>query len=191
MRMQPDETLRTDAYRFIGAVDAIKRIGVTLPEVQRPGAERIVRSAVHAATVLQLDHILPDFGLALQNIRRRIPVWPFLLVAYGRNAGPPVAFLADPNFVLQGLPGILHRIQKMIARIDDDGAGFLPALILNDSISWARIRARLGLRCYATRQRQGAGYQRDECATRRVIHLIAEPRKIKGPTRRPIPPFLG
>jgi hypothetical protein len=43
------------------------------------------------------------------------------------------------HFILQGLPRILHRIQKMIARIDYDGAAFLPALILNDSISWARI----------------------------------------------------
>ena len=68
----------------------------------------------------------------------------------------------------------------MIARIDDDGAGFLPALILNDSISWARIArlglariARRGLCCYATRQRQRSGYQRDERATRWVVRLIA------------------
>jgi hypothetical protein len=60
----------------------------------------------------------------------------------------------------------------MISRIDDDGAGLLPALILNDAISRARI-ARLGLRCYATRQRQGAGDQRDEGATRRLVRLFA------------------
>ena len=75
-----------DAVRFIGAVDAIKRVAVTLPEVQRPRAERIVRSAVHAETALQLDHILSDFRLALQNVRSRIPVWPFFLVVNGRDA---------------------------------------------------------------------------------------------------------
>src|SRR5215472_11855463 len=76
----------------------------------------------------------------------------------------------------------------MIARIDDNGAGFLSALILNDSISWARIRARLGLRCYATRQRQGAGYQRDERATRRVIQLIAHDLSLTLSVRRhPLP----
>src|SRR5215831_7155690 len=69
----------------------------------------------------------------------------------------------------------------MIARIDDDGAGFLPALILNDPISRARI-ARLGLRCYATRQRQG--YQRDERAARRVIHLIAHDLSLKLSVRQ-------
>ena len=66
----------------------------------------------------------------------------------------------------------------MIARIDDDGAGFLPALIFNDSIGWARV-AGLGLRCYATRQRQGAGYQRDERTTRWVVRLIAHGLSLK------------
>ena len=75
-----------DAVRFIGAVDAIKRVAVTLPEVQRPGAEWIVGSAVHVETALQLDHILSDFRLALQNVRSRLPVWPFFLVVNGRDA---------------------------------------------------------------------------------------------------------
>ena len=63
----------SDAVRFISAVDAIKRVDLTLPEVQRPGAEWIVGSAVHAAAALQLDHILSNFRLALQNVRSRIP----------------------------------------------------------------------------------------------------------------------
>jgi len=41
---------------------------------------------VHAETALQLDHILSDFRLALQNVRSRIPVWPFFLVVNGRDA---------------------------------------------------------------------------------------------------------
>ena len=77
----------SDAVWLIGAVDAIKRVGLALPQVQRPSAERIVGSAVHADTALQLDHILSDFRLALQNIRGRIPVWPFPLVVNRAGLG--------------------------------------------------------------------------------------------------------
>jgi hypothetical protein len=90
----------------------------------------------------------------------------------GRDAGPPKAFLADPDVVLQRSLPLLHQVEKMIAGVDDDGAGLFPDLILNHAIGRAGI-ARLGLRCYATRQRQGAGNQRDEGAARRLICLIA------------------
>jgi hypothetical protein len=92
-----------DAIRLIGAVDAIKRVNLALPQVQRPGAERIVGSAVHAEAALQLNHVLSDFRLTLQNVRGGLPIRPFLLIVNGRNARPPIAFLADPDIVLQRL----------------------------------------------------------------------------------------
>jgi hypothetical protein len=115
-----------DAFRLIGAMDAIKRVHLALPQIQRPGAKRIIGSAVHADTALQLHHVLPNFRLALQNVRGRIPVRPFLLIMNGRDARPPIAFLAGPDFVLQRLPSILDGIQKMIPGSTMMVPGFCP-----------------------------------------------------------------
>jgi hypothetical protein len=52
---------------------------------------------VHAEAALQLNHVLSDFRLTLQNVRGGLPIRPFLLIVNGRNARPPIAFLADPD----------------------------------------------------------------------------------------------
>src|SRR5262249_38215686 len=85
-----------DAFRLIGAVDAIERVDLALPEVERAGAERIVGAAMHAVTASQLDHVLADFGFAIENILGWIPVRPFACRGQWRWPGRPNPPLPPP-----------------------------------------------------------------------------------------------
>ena len=86
------------------------------------------RGRLHAEFARQLHHVLPDFGLSLQHFRRRVPVGPFLLGVDGRRARPAEAFAADADPVANGLAVILHKIEEVIAGVDDDGARRLAEL---------------------------------------------------------------
>ncbi len=83
MRMQPDDTFAADLVGLVGAVDAIERVAVALIEVERAGAERIVRSAAKAAGGGGGAQVRP----ALQHVGGRHPARPLGLALHG---GVPV-----------------------------------------------------------------------------------------------------
>src|ERR1035437_5667833 len=87
-----------DGPRFDGAVNAVERVLVALPEVHGAGTEGIARATGHAEAALQFAHLPPQLGLALNHLFGRIPVRPLLLVVDCRRARPAEALApyADP-----------------------------------------------------------------------------------------------
>src|SRR6185503_18851879 len=77
-----------DGPGLVRAVDAVQRRA----EIHGAGAERILRTT---------GHEVRQVGTALQHLRRRRPVRPFLLGGDFLLAGPGEARLADPNAVAQ------------------------------------------------------------------------------------------
>src|SRR5262249_23217689 len=118
-----------DGPRLGGAVDAVERILVTLPQIKRACAERVARSARHPEPALQLAHVRHQLGLAREHFLRRIPVRPLLLVVHIGGARPAEALAPDADPVANGLAAVLHEIKVMVLRVDDDGAGRLAASI--------------------------------------------------------------
>src|SRR4051812_47920431 len=49
------------------AVDAVERVLVSLPEIERAGAERVARAAMHANAALEFAHLTRELWLALQH----------------------------------------------------------------------------------------------------------------------------
>jgi hypothetical protein len=83
-------------------------------------------------------------GAALQHLRRRRPIRPFLLGCDLFLAGPGEAGLADADAVADGGAVVLHEEQEALRRIDDDGAGRFGAVIADDLLEEFRIdRARV------------------------------------------------
>src|SRR5262249_32427142 len=120
-----------DGPRLVGAVDPVKGVLVALPKIQGAGAERILRTARHAEAAAQLVHRRSALGLAREDFFGRIPVRPFLLAVHGRHAGPAESFAADAHAVAQGASALLYLVKEVIGRIDDDGAGLLPRIVLD------------------------------------------------------------
>src|SRR5262249_3556490 len=88
-----------DGPGLIGAMDPIKRVSITLPEIHRAGAKRVTRAAAHTDAALQLTHLSPELRLSLQHLLGRIPVRPFPLIMNRRYAGPGEACAPDANAV--------------------------------------------------------------------------------------------
>jgi hypothetical protein len=99
-------------------------------EIHRPRAERIFRAAFHVAR---------QIGAALEHFRGRRPRRPFLLGGNPFHAGPGEARLADTDAVAHRLTVALHQIEKLVRRIDDDGAGRLLAVIRDHLLFESRI----------------------------------------------------
>src|ERR1035437_1105332 len=114
-----------DGPRFDGAVDAVKRVLVALPEVHGAGTERIARAAGHAEAALQFAHLPPQLGLALNHLLGRIPVRPLLLVVDCRRARPAEALAPYADAIAERQPATLDKIKEVILRIDNDRAGLL------------------------------------------------------------------
>src|SRR5208337_2082417 len=98
-----------DRLRLVGAVDAVDG----LAEIHCPRAHRIARSARHEAR---------QVGLALDHLRRRAPVRPFLLARDLLQARPLEAVAADPDAIAKGAVVRLHEVEEAPFRVDDDGA---------------------------------------------------------------------
>src|SRR5271157_1417979 len=96
-----------DRLRLVGAVDAVDG----LAEIHRPRAERIARPARHEAR---------QVGLALDHLRRRAPVRPFLLAGNLLQARPLEAVAADADAVAQRAVVRLHEVEEALAGVDDD-----------------------------------------------------------------------
>ena len=111
-RKHPDETAWPIVSRLVGAVDAVDR----LAEIERARAHRIARAAGHEAR---------QVGLALDHLRRRPPVGPFLLARYFEQALPLEAVAADADAVADGAVAALHEVEEALLGVDDDGAGRL------------------------------------------------------------------
>src|SRR3974390_3793999 len=98
---QPDATRGNglpDRRGLVGAVDAIERVA----EIERARAERI--APVTPPTARQI-------GLALNHLRRREPVRPFLHARDALRARPGEAFPTDANAVAQRLPVPEYQIK--------------------------------------------------------------------------------
>ena len=117
---------RTDGPRFDGAVDAIERVLIALPEVHGAGTERVARASMHAEATLQFAHLSPQFGLALNHLFGRIPVRPLLLVVNCRRARPSEALASHAYTIAERPPAFLDKIKEVILRIDNDRTGLLP-----------------------------------------------------------------
>src|ERR1043166_6137246 len=87
-----------------GAVDAVERVLVALPQIKRARAERVAGSARHADAALQLAHVRHQLGLAREHFLGRIPVGPLLLVVNIRAARPAEALAADADALTDPQP---------------------------------------------------------------------------------------
>src|SRR3974390_916192 len=109
---QPDATRGNglpDRRGLVGAVDAIERVA----EIESARAEWIARATCHDAR---------QIGLALDHLRRREPVRPFLHARDALRARPGEAFAADADAVAQRLAVPEHEIKVGVRRIDDERA---------------------------------------------------------------------
>src|SRR5258707_3850389 len=134
----PDAARRdvgADGPGLVGAVDAIQRGS----QIHRARAERILRTAFHVPR---------QIGAARQHFRRRRPSRPFLLGGTLLDARPAESGAADPDAVAHRLAVFLHQVQKLVGRIDDDGAGAFLAVIFNELLFEFRIEGALrGIAC--------------------------------------------
>src|SRR5262249_31987282 len=111
-----------DGPRLVGAVNAEKRVFVATPEIERAGADRILRAALHAQPAFQLHQVRPDLGLALQHLGGRIPARPLLLGVNGGAPGPDESFGTDADAIANGLAAALDQVEEVARWIDDDRA---------------------------------------------------------------------
>src|SRR5271166_627804 len=88
---------------LVGPVNAVDR----LSEVEGAGAHRITRSARHEPR---------QIWLALDHLRRRAPVRPFLLAGYFLQARPLEALAADANAIAERAIVRLHEIEEALVR---------------------------------------------------------------------------
>ena len=95
-----------DRLRQVRAVDAIDR----LAEIERPGAERIAGTAGHEAR---------QIGLALDHLRRRTPIGPFLLARDLLQAAPLETVAADADAVAHGAAVRHDEIEIALRREHD------------------------------------------------------------------------
>src|SRR3954470_17906261 len=116
----------SDRPRLVGAVDAVERRA----EIHGAGAQRILRPAGHEVRQVRT---------ALQHLRRRRPVRPFLLGRDFLLAGPGEARLADADAVAERGAVVLHQEEEAVRRVDDDGAGRLRAGVGHDLLLEFRI----------------------------------------------------
>src|SRR5580692_3845276 len=107
-----------DGPGFVGAVNAVER----RPEIHRAGAERILWAPFHVPRQIRP----PD-----QHFRRRRPVRPFLLGGNLLDARPGEPWAANADTITHRLAVALYQVQELVGRIDDDRAGALLAVILN------------------------------------------------------------
>ena len=91
-------------------MDAVERVFVALPQIHGASTQRVLRTAWHSKTALQLHHVSFEFGFPLQHFRRRVSVGPFQLVVNGRSAGPDETFSANAHPIANGLSTTLHQI---------------------------------------------------------------------------------
>src|SRR5450759_619444 len=101
---------RADGPRFDGAMDAVERVLVALPEVHGAGTERVARAARHAEAALQFAHLPPQLGLALNHLFGRIPVRPLLLVVDCRRARPAEALAPYADAIAERPSTTLNEI---------------------------------------------------------------------------------
>src|SRR4029077_9673768 len=94
-----------------GAVDAVERVLVALPQIKRAGAERVARSAWHAEAALQLAHLRHQLGLTREHFLGRIPVGPLLLVVHVGAARPAESLAPDADAVADREPAFLDQIK--------------------------------------------------------------------------------
>src|SRR5947207_291696 len=115
-----------DGPRFVRAMNAVERGA----EIHRPGAERIFRAALHVARQVRA---------ALEHLFGRNPVRPFALGRNVLDARPREARAADADAVADRAAPLLDEVEKTLARIDDDGAGFLRTRIFDDLAAITRV----------------------------------------------------
>src|SRR5208337_877087 len=99
-----------DRLRLVGAMDAIDG----LAEIERARAHRVARAAGHEAR---------QIGLALDHLRWRTPVRPFLLAGNLLQPGPLEAVAADADAVAQRAVVRLDQVEEALFGVDDDRAG--------------------------------------------------------------------
>src|SRR5262249_55696176 len=128
-----------DGARLEGSMDAVERVLVALPQVEGPRTEGIARSTGHAKAALQLTHLPPEIGLALNHLLRGIPVGPFLLVVDLSHARPAKTLAPHPHAIADGAPAAGDEVKEMILRVDNDRAGLLARRILDDRPQKRRI----------------------------------------------------
>src|SRR5271165_844009 len=103
-----------DRLRLVGAVNAIDG----LAQIKGARAHRIAGAPGHEAR---------QIGLALDHLRRRAPVGPFLLARYLLQARPLEAVAPDADPVAKRPVVRLYEVEEALAGIDDDRAGLLAA----------------------------------------------------------------
>src|SRR5258708_34397482 len=104
-------------------MDTIERILSVLEKIKRAGAERILRTTLHA-----LDPWLIAIGVAPNHIRRRGPVRPCLLVLNGRGAAELQSGFADAHTGAQCLAILQNAIAKTLVRTAANPSGWLLAV---------------------------------------------------------------
>src|SRR5262245_50678353 len=87
-----------------------------LAEIESARAKRIARTTGHEARQIRL---------AIDHLRRRMPVRPFRHPAHSLGTSPSKTFAADADAVAKRLAAAEHQIEVCIWRIDDDRSGRL------------------------------------------------------------------
>src|SRR6202165_2418628 len=98
--------------------------------MHRAGSERILRTAFHVPR---------QVGTPRQHFRWRRPRWPFLLRGNLLDARPGKSRAPDADAVAHRLAVALYQKQKFVGRIDDNRAGALAAVIVNELLLEFRI----------------------------------------------------
>src|SRR5215471_40049 len=106
-------------------MDAIERI----TEVKRARPERIALATSHKAR---------QIGLALNHLFGWVPIGPFRQPGNPFNTRPGETFAADPNSVTQRLAVAEYQIEIGVRRIDDDRAGRLLSIVIDEGATELR-----------------------------------------------------
>ena len=145
---EPDAARRhegADGRGLVGPVDAVQR----LTEVKRARAERVAVAACHEARQIRL---------AVDHLFRRMPVRPLRHSRHFFRAGPGEALAADADAVAQRLALAEHEIEVGVRRVDDERAGRLLGVVVDQGATELRRQRLLrpGLGAHLGRQRRVA-----------------------------------
>ena len=146
-----------DGRRLIGAVDAIDR----LAEIESARAERIAVTAGHEAR---------QIGLALDHFFRRMPIRPLRHLGNPLGARPSEALAAHADAVAQRLALAEHEIEVGILRVDDERAGRLLGVVVDQRATELR-RQRLPRAGLGTHLRRKCRHVARICASRTLLGL--------------------
>src|SRR6516162_1118405 len=149
--------ISSDLYLFLGMSEVEGRpydVTSDIPLREPTGATAVIGSPEGVA--LATGHKARQIGLAFDHLFGRIPIGPFRQPGNAFTARPSEAFAADPNAVTQSLAVAEHEIEIGVRRVDDDRAGRLLGVVIDQGATELRRQflPRAGFGPHLGRQRR-------------------------------------